>query len=275
MKSDYFKEVFTSPVSIFVNIVSYRSLLQQMVRQEIKGRFAGSSVGLVWNFIHPLVTFVVYIFVFVFVFKLKIGPSANAGTSVEYIISGLFPWFLMAEGFSKGTTCLVENANIIKKSPLPTEILAAQSVINPLFSFGFVILVLTIYQAIITGSPQMILIVPVLVLIQLVFTLGVVFLCSAISVFYRDIVHLMQIIIGLGIFLTPIFYHISMLPTEAQKFLYLNPCYPFISLFQTVFLGGSIFEGNMLLLAIIWAGLFFSSGAFVFNKLKYEFADWL
>lgn len=275
MKLDYFKESVVSPISITNNLFVYRNLVVQIIKQDIKGRFAGSLVGFLWNFLHPIITFTVYIFVFIFVFKLKIGVSLNTETSVIYIISGLFPWFFMAEGISSGTTCLIDNANLIKKTSFPSEVLVAQSVLTPFFSYGLVICILSIHQVFVTCSILILLFIPMILIVQIMFTLGVVFLCSAVSVYFRDIVQLIQVLISIGIFLCPIFYHISMLPDFAQKAVLLNPCYPIINTYQSVILAGSIVDWKMPLIALAWAVFFFVSGSFIFNKLKFEFVDWL
>jgi len=275
MNLRYFKEMFLYPTDIIRNIYFYRHILVQMVKHEIKGRFAGTIGGFLWNMVHPIIMMIVYLFVFVYVFKLRIGSSAGSGTSVIYIIAGLFPWMIIAEGLSKGTSCLINSANLIQKASFPTEIITAQAVFAPLISHGVVIILLTLYQIVLNGSIGIVLIIPFLVIFQVVFTLGVVFLFATVSVFFRDVMQLVQIVIGLGIFLCPIFYHIKMLPDWAQKAMYLNPFYPIIATYQSLFLNGNIGEWYLLPLSFAWALLFFAVGAFVFSKLKYEFADWL
>ncbi|MFZ2197952.1 MAG: ABC transporter permease, partial [Thermodesulfovibrionales bacterium] len=90
-----------------------------MVKREVKGRFAGSMGGLLWNFIHPVLMLIVYIFVFVYIFKIRVGSEASTGTSVIYLIAGLFPWIMISEGLSRGTSSLIENSNLIQKTSFP------------------------------------------------------------------------------------------------------------------------------------------------------------
>jgi len=271
----YFKEILTSPFHVIKNFFIYRHLLLQMVTREIKGRFAGSMGGLLWNFIHPILMLVVYLFVFVYIFKMRVGSEAGAGTSVVYLIAGLFPWIMIAEGLSRGTSSLIENANLIQKTSFPVEILPAKAVIAPLFSYGIAILMLSAYKMIFSGSFAFFLILPFIFLLQVIFTLGIAFFTATLTVFFRDVMQIMQVIINFWIYLTPILYPMNLLPDWAGRLMYLNPLYPVITLYHDIFVDGRIGQWKMLSLSLGWSLGFFFIGAFVFNKLKYEFADWL
>lgn len=269
----HLKEVVTSPVAVVKNIHRYRHILKQMVVSEIKGRFAGSVGGLFWHFLHPILMLIIYLFVFVHVFKMRIG--GDSFTSSIYLMAGLFPWIIMADGFMRGTSALVENANLIQKTSFPTEILTAKAVLTPLLSFGVAIVLLMLYTAAANYSASVLLIVPLILTLQAFFSVGVVFLSSTLSIYFRDTLQLVPVMINLWLYVTPILYPVTMLPEWAQRLMYLNPVYPFVSVYQSAFLHGSVGDWSMLLLAAAWASAFFVSGAFIFNKLKYEFADWL
>jgi lipopolysaccharide transport system permease protein len=275
MIKKYIKEILTSPIDVIKNFFLYRHILLQMVTIEIKGRFAGSMGGLLWNLIHPLLMLAVYLFVFVYIFKIRVGSEAGAGTSVIYLISGLFPWIMISEGLSRGTSSLIENANLIQKTSFPVEILPAKAVIAPLFSYGIAILILSAYKMIFTGSFAFFLLIPLIFLLQVIFTLGIAFFTATLSVFFRDVMQIMQVIINFWIYLTPILYPMDLLPGWAARLMNLNPLYPVITLYHDTFVHGRIVQGEMMFLALAWSLGLFLIGAFVFNKLKYEFADWL
>jgi ABC-type polysaccharide/polyol phosphate export permease len=216
-----------------------------------------------------------YLFVFVYIFKLRVGTSGSAGTSAIFMMAGLFPWIIMSEGLTRGTFSLIENANLIQKTYFPTEILPAKAVITPLISHGIAIALLMFYGVVSNGFFTVIILLPLIMLLQVLLTLGASFLCATLSVFFRDVVQLMNLIVSFWIFLTPILYPVAMLPTWAKGIMYLNPVYPFVSIYQSLFLDGTVGDVRMVLLSIIWSLAFFIIGAFVFNKLKFEFADWL
>lgn len=271
----YLRELFLSPVTVVRNIYHYKQILRQMVINELKGRFAGSIGGLLWNFAHPVLMLVVYLFVFVYIFKLRLGGAGAAGASAVYIMAGLFPWVILSEGLSRGTNSVIENANLIQKTYFPIEVLTAKAVITPFIGYGVAIVLLALYKIIFDGFWAIIFILPFLVLLQLFFTLGLSFFGATLSVFFRDVIQIVALAINFWMYLTPIVYSRNMLPDWAQKVMYLNPMYPLISVYQSIFLEGNAGQWHMICLVIGWAVVFFTAGAFIFTKLKDEFADWL
>jgi ABC-type polysaccharide/polyol phosphate export permease len=269
----WLKEIARSPLDILKNLYLYRHILGQMVVREIKGRFAGSMGGLFWHFVHPILMMVIFLFVFVYIFKLRVG--AGTGSSAIYLLAGLFPWIIMAEGLSRGTSSLIENANLIQKTSFPIEILTTKAVVAPLLSYGIAIVLLMLYKVIAYGSAGMLFVLPLVMALQILFTMGVVFLSSTLSVFFRDVLQLMSLVISFWIYLTPILYPMTLLPEWARRVMYLNPLYPFMANYQSLLLRGSLEDWHLVLVAALWAFGFFTAGSFVFNKLKYEFADWL
>ncbi|MBI5101797.1 MAG: ABC transporter permease [Nitrospirae bacterium] len=271
----YIKEISASPFLVLSNLYHYRHILSQMVLREVKGRFAGSIGGLFWHFVHPVIMVLIYLFVFVYIFKLRIGMGGERVSSAIYIMSGIFPWVILSEGLSRGTSSLIENANLIQKTYFPTEILPTKAVIAPLINYGVALLLLAAFQMAAHGLWKIALILPLLVLVQIYFTLGIVFFSATLSVFFRDVLQLVNIVVGFWIYVTPIFYPTEMLPEWAQTAMYINPLFPFVSMYHSLFLEGSIGPWHMPVLAVCWTAFFFLSGSFVFSKLKPEFADWL
>lgn len=271
----YVKEMIIAPFEVLRNFYRYRHILVQMVLREIKGRFAGSIGGLLWNFVHPIFMLLVYLFVFAYIFKLRVSVGSGSGASVIFLIAGLLPWIIIAEGLSRGTTSLIENANLIQKTSFPIEILPAKAVLAPILSHGIAILLLALYKIVFAGSFEIIFILPLILLLQIFFTLGIAFFTAALSVFSRDVMQLVNLLISFWMYLTPILYPITMLPDWAGKIMYLNPLYPLISAYQVMFLEGKLVAIGTLGLLLFWSVGLFGLGAFIFNKLKYEFADWL
>lgn len=272
----YLNELFASPFCVLRNLYCYRHILFQMVVRELKGRFAGSMGGILWQFIHPLLMLIIFLFVFVYIFKVRIGATGNTTLSSIYLMSGLFPWIIMAEGLSRGTSSLIENANLIQKTFFPTEILTAKAVITPFLSYGIAIVLLSLYTVVFLDNSIMALVIlPLILLLQMFFTMGIAFLTATISVFFRDIMQLVQIMISFWIYLTPILYPVDMLPQWARVAMYMNPLYPLITIYQSLLVKGVFADLHIHALTLGWSFSFFIIGAFFFNKLKYEFADWL
>jgi lipopolysaccharide transport system permease protein len=275
MRLKYFKEMVKAPIEVMQNLYIYRHILFQMVIREIKGRFAGSMGGILWNFIQPIVMLISYLFVFVYIFKLRVSMGGGAGASAIYIMAGLFPWIILAEGLLRGTSSVIENASLIQKTYFPTEILTTKAVIAPYLSHGIALVLLILYKVISDGYFEILFFIPLILVLQIYFTLGISFLSATLTIFFRDVMQLMTLLVSFWIFLTPILYPVSMLPELAKKIMYVNPLYPFMSLYQSLFLYGTLGDLHMIVLASVWSIGFFVTGAFIFNKLKYEFADWI
>ncbi|MEZ0328627.1 MAG: ABC transporter permease [Dissulfuribacterales bacterium] len=264
-----------APFIILQNLVHHRHLLMRMVWQEIRGRFAGSFGGLVWHFLQPLLMVTVYLFVFVEVFKLRVEGAGAENFSAFYIMAGLFPWLIFAEGLSRGSQCLHENANLIQKTAFPTELLVFKAVLTPYISFGMIVAGLAAYRLIFIQFSWHVLALPLVALLQFLFTCGLVFLCATLAVYFKDILQLINIFVSFGMYLVPILFPVSMLPELAQKLMYLNPTYPMIYTYQRMLVFDSLGEPIVLYLLLGWSLLFFVLGSFIFYKLKDEFADWL
>lgn len=275
MSMRYLKEISESPWIVLKNLYHFRNILHQMVLREVKGRFAGSIGGLFWHFIHPIIMVFIYLVVFVYIFKLRVGTGGGTGASAVYLMAGIFPWIILADGLSRGTSALIENANLIQKTYFPTEILTAKAVLAPFINFGIALLLLAAFRIFTDGLWGILVILPFILLLQVFFTIGLAFICSAFSVFFRDILQVVQIIVSIWVYATPIFYETSMLPAWATNLMYINPLFPFISMYHSLFINGTIASWHMLGLSLAWAGGFYVFGAFVFTKLKAEFADWL
>lgn len=264
-----------APFVILRNLVHHRHLLIRMVWQEIRGRFAGSFGGLVWHFLQPMLMVAVYLFVFVHVFKLRVEGAGAENFSALYIMAGLFPWLIFAEGLSRGSQCIHENANLIQKTAFPTELLVFKAVLTPYISFGMIILGLIAYRLIFIQFSWHVLAIPIIAALQFLFTCGLVFLCATLAVYFKDILQFINIFVGFGMYLVPILFPASMLPDLAQKLMYLNPTYPMIYPYQRALVFDDLGDLHISYLLLGWAFLFFTLGSFVFYKLKDEFADWL
>lgn len=267
------RSMIKAPLEVLKNLYVYRHILAHMVMRDIRGRFSGSIGGFIWNFIHPVLMLIVYLFVFVYIFKLRVG--SGAGASAIYLMAGLFPWLIVAEGLMRGTSSMMENANIIQKTPFPTEILIAKSVFAPLVSYGIAIVLLALYKILFTGALSIILFLPLAITIQVFFTLGLTFITASVAVFLRDTLQFVQIAVNFWIYATPILYPVFMLPGWTKKIMYCNPLYPLMDTYQSLFVAGGLGQFHMFFLALAWSLLFFVFGTLVFSKLKFDFADWL
>src|SRR5215213_9281047 len=168
-------------------LVRYRGLIQSLVARELKARYRGSVLGFFWSFINPLLLLLVYTFVFTVVM-----PSAQDIRIQPYplfMFCGILPWTWFSSSLLESAGVLISGGNLIKKVLFPAEILPIVTVLANMvhFFFGLPILIafLLYFSAPITALE--LLWFPVVVLTQLIFTLGCALILSALTVHFRDI----------------------------------------------------------------------------------------
>lgn len=196
-----------------------------MTKRELTDKHSGQLLGRFWPFVHPLLLIGIYVFVFGFVFRVTTGVTTGASNEFTiYLLAGLIPWLAMADTMNKGSGVLVANANLVKQVVFPLEILTAKTVFAALA-------VQLIYSATLLGYvlfregslPWTAVLVPVLIALQLLGTIGLVSVLSAIGVFFRDLKEFTHIFSTIGIYLLPVLYLPEMIPSVIRPALYANP----------------------------------------------------
>lgn len=222
---------------------SYRYLLGNLVVREVKARYKNSVLGILWSMLNPLGLMLVFTIVFnIF------GRGQGYRQYPVFVLVGIMPWHFFSGALSAGTTSIVGNASLIKKVYFPRELLPTASLLSQLVNFFFTLLVLVIFvYAFGIGLTVHALWVPFIILTQLIFTLGMTFLLSAITVFYRDILMLLQVVLQAWFFMTPIFYPFEFFGNSqtilgitfnpAQVMRWVNPMASIIDSYRTVLWG--------------------------------------
>ena len=187
-------------------LLRYRGLIQSLVARELKARYRGSVLGFFWSFINPLLLLLVYSFVFTVVM-----PSAHDKRIEPYALfmfCGILPWTWFSSSLNESAGVLISGGNLIKKVLFPAEILPIVTVLANMihFFFGLVILAgfLVYYQRPQTAGELALF--PVVVLVQLILTLGFALLLSALTVHFRDIRDILSNLLTFWFFATPIIY---------------------------------------------------------------------
>lgn len=251
----------------------FRTLFKGFVNQEIRGRYAASMGGFIWYVLTPLTNLFIYIFIFSVVLQIRLKPMETGTDSfVVYLLSGLLPWLAFSEAAAAAPGMIVEKAGLITKVAFPTEILPISGVTVTYLVNGVGILLLLAYLTIKGYCGVMWLWTPVVLSLQMVFTLGFVIMISSLSVFIRDIRQLIGIGIQLWFYLTPIFYPLSMVPEKYRAWFMLNPMHPFIELYHMTLLRNE-FSWPLLGYCGAASSLMFIIAILFFNKAKNAFSD--
>jgi lipopolysaccharide transport system permease protein len=214
------KLLITSAATVF----RHRHLLKEFVVREIKGRFVGSFGGLLWTVLSPLATIIAYGFVFSVVVRMEV-TAAEVGTDsfLIFFLTGFFPWLMFSESLVRAAGSLLAHSALITKVVFPVELLPVSSVGASFIINGIGFFLLLVYLAVTGHAHVAWLLLPLLLVIEALFALGLAFFLAAISVFIRDTIEVLNIVVMLWFFATPIIYPLSMIPAGLQPWFRLNP----------------------------------------------------
>lgn len=255
-------------MSLFEDLYKYREFLKTNVQKDIRGKYKGSFLGVLWSFINPLLSVLVYAIVFSQIMRFDIDNY------VIYLITGVLPWTYFTSSINMGMTSVIYNANIIKKVYFPRSILPISSVSSCLVNFlisCLVILVFVLFSGI--GISIHILWLPLIALIQYFFCLGITFILSAIEVFVRDLEHIINFVLSMAFYVTPILYKAEQVPESLRFILKLNPMAYIIDAYRDVFYYGVMPNIGSLLLVMLVSILIMLLGYKTFDKLQRGFAE--
>lgn len=252
----------------------HSDLLWQMVATDLRGRFVGSSLGLFWTVIHPLVMITVYIVVFSQVMGAKLAGSGDRYAYGIYLCAGLLPWLAFQEVVVRLTTIFPDNGNLVRKVAFPKMLLfgyvTLSSAINLAVSLGLFVLAM-----IATGhgvGPLLLLWIPCVVL-QLAFGLGLGMIASVLHVFVRDTAQFVSVAFQLAFWATPIVYVETILPPWLQRFQTWNPLAAFLRTHRDIVLYGVVPGATrMLCLAGVTAGTL-AIGTGLYRRFRADILD--
>ncbi|MFF5993870.1 ABC transporter permease [Lysinibacillus sp. KU-BSD001] len=265
-----------SAFSQFKNIYNQKSLINQFTRREISNRYKGSYLGIVWSFITPLIMLVIYTFVFSVVFQAKWGAGENT-SKVEFallLLSGLLVFNIFSEVLSKSPTLITSNPNYVKKVVFPLEILPIVTLGSALFQalISYVILVSALF--LLMGVFNWTALLFPLVLIPLVlFTVGLSWFISSLGVYIRDIGQIINLALPALMFMSPIFYPISVIPKEFHFIYQINPISYVVEDARRTIIWGELPSWDWMVYGTIIGVVFAAFGYIWFKKTRKGFAD--
>ena len=255
-------------MNIFRKIYNYRELLKTNVKKEIRGRYKNSILGIMWSFLNPLLQLLVYSVIF--------GALLAGGdeTYPIYICIALIPWTYFTTAITQAAFTVIGNADIIKKVYFPREILPISVVTSGAVNFvisTIIILAFVIFFKV--GLSWYLLFYPLILLIQYVLLLGIGFIVSSVTVYFRDLEHIIGIVLMAAFYGTPIVYKLEQLPQQLQIIMQLNPMTHLINAYRDIFyyhqMPNMKVLGILLALSLILAVV----GYFIFKKLQKGFAE--
>lgn len=248
------------------NFIKYRRLLLELVVRDLKTKYRRSFLGFLWSLLNPLLMMLVISAVFSTLFRFDI-PNFPI-----YLLTAQILFNFYNEATNSAMNAIIDGGSLIKKVYIPKYIFPISKVlssfVNLLFSLVAIVIMLVITKVPITPA---ILLFPLPLLYVLVFSTGVGLILSALTVFFRDIQHLYGVFVTAFMYLTPIFYPVSIIPENLTPVLYNNPMFYYIQMFREVVLYGTVPPLHLHLTCIGYAVTFLLIGLVVFYKKQDKF----
>lgn len=249
-------------------IYNYRHMLITLVKQDINGRYKGSFLGFMWTLLNPLLMLAVYSLVFQFIFKSGIEHYS------VYLFICLMPWNTFANSIAVGTVCVTNNASILKKVYFPREVMPLAVVISNTIQYFFSAVIIFIALLVSgVGISWTALFLPLIVLVQAIFTLGVILILSATNVYVRDIQYIMNPVMMIWMYACPILYSINMVPEKFLSLYMLNPMTRIMKAYQDILYNKTLPDFASLGIVFAVSIIVFIIGYLVFKKLQRRFAE--
>jgi lipopolysaccharide transport system permease protein len=254
-------------------IYNWRELLWQMVAREVKARYKQSVLGYFWVILNPLAQMLVMSFAFSIILRIPTNSSANIPYSI-FLFVALLPWTLFTNSLASSAGSLVNSSSLITKIYFPRTILVISTIIAKIIDFLFAISILVIYMFIyqIPVTWNILWIIPIF-LIQQIFTLGLSLFFAAANLLYRDIQYLLNMILLLWLYATPIIYPADIIPDKFRIFFQINPMAVIINAYRQVILAGGPPKYTSLLVGLIVSFITFIIGFSYFKSREKIFAD--
>src|SRR5215204_5429521 len=220
---------------------SRAELIFSFARRELLGRYKGSALGIAWAVLTPVVMIAIFTFIFAGIFGARFGANSSHWDYALYLFCGLLPWTMFQESLQQSANTIVAHANLVKRVVFPLETLPAAQVLAALGNQLFATIALLVATIIVRQRLELtVLWLPVVLIPQLLFALGAAWLIGSLGVFLRDITQGITLLLMAWMYLTPIIYPESLVPSRFRTFIDLNPFTPLVRSYRRIFLDGGM-----------------------------------
>ena len=245
----------------FSEILRYRGLLRNLIERDIKKRYKRSALGFLWVMLDPLLMMLIFYIVFAGLFGKAVGNYT------AYVITGIIMWQLFAQGTKVSSTAFIQNRSLISKIQLPTAIFPIAMVGSSFAHFIFSLIPLfTIILFSGTIPSYYLPLLPVAIALIVIFSMGISLTISTLTVFFHDVVYIYDVLLIGWMYLSAIFYPVSILPQKFQMLMSLNPLYHYISLFRACIYDTTLPIVEHLMFGTAFAVVSFAMGWTIYHR---------
>ena len=255
------------------DIIISRRLIFELSKKDFRAKYLGSYLGILWAFVQPTIT--VLIFWFVFQVGFKSMPVDNF-PFILWLVSGIIPWFFFSESLANATNAVTESSYLVKKIVFRVSILPIIKILSALFIHLFFIIFL-VWMFFMYGYKPNVHNIQVIYYLFATFilVLGISWITSSLIIFLKDIGQIVGMILQFAFWLTPIFWSVKVLPEKYHLVIKLNPLYYIVEGYRNSFIYYKWFWEDINLTIYFWLVTLplFVIGAIVFKRLRPHFAD--
>ena len=250
-------------------IFQYRTMIASLIQRELRGKYKGSVLGFAWTFINPLLQLLVYTVVF------SVITRAGIEDYYLFLFVALIPWMFFSDSLVSGSTCIMAQQEMVKKIYFPREVLPIALVTSRLVTMALSLLVV-FAVLLVSGKGLNLLVMPYLIpvaLVEYLLALGIAFIASSVTVYFRDLGYILSIVSMAWQFLTPVMYSIDMVPEELRSIFMANPMTSVIIAYRDILYYKQAPQMQTLLLATAFGVGLLIIGWFLFGRLEKHFAE--
>lgn len=256
-------------MNLIKEIYKYREMIFSLVRRDLRGRYKGSILGMFWTFLNPLLQLVVYTFVFSVVMRNGIKDY------YMFLFVALVPWMFFSTSVTGGSSCILLQKSLVQKIYFPRQVLPIAFItsqfINMLLSF-----IVVLFAIFIGGKGVNIIAIyylPFIMITEYILALGIALLTSALTVYFRDLEYILNIVVMAWQFLSPVIYSIQQVPESLRTLFMMNPMSSILNAYRDILYYKQIPSFLTLLNVLVVSLIIFAIGWGVFIKLSKKFAE--
>jgi len=249
-------------------VINYREMIKMMVHRDLRGRYKASVLGFAWTFVNPFLQLLVYTLVFSVILR------SNIEKYYIFLFVALIPWLGMSGSVISSSTCIIHQPALITKIYFPRRVLPLAAVTTNIINMLLCMIVVLIVCFFGIGLEFRYLwyLIPA-VLVEYILALGIGLIVSGLTVYVRDLEHIISIFVMLWQFMTPIMYPVDMIPERFRTVFMLNPMAPVVSTFRDILYYRRAPELSTMMSALVMGVVFLLVGWTLFGKLEKRFAE--
>jgi len=260
---------------MLLTLYNHRRYILNSALADLRHRYAGTSLGFVWNVLQPLALILIFSLVFSRIVPLRSAGTASKGVAfLLYLCTGYLPWLGFADCLMRSLNALLDNATYLKKLPIPEHVFVAKAALSSLMSMMLSLLLLPLLF-IVVGQPiggSILAVVPAAILL-IGFAFGLGLFLGTLNVFFRDIAHLTAVVLQLWMWCSPIVYTVEIVPERYRYLFWLNPVHPYILAIREALLERQLASPGTWLAMVGWDAAAIILGVSVMGRLRHEIRD--